>query len=100
MNKYFLTVTASAKTGKDEKFRNWYKNIHIPELLQIPGFIKGTRYYSENPEVKTPYLTVYEIESSDIQVTMGKMQERSKDMTRSEAIDEHSVSLQIYRMLD
>ena len=100
MSKYILAVKANAKAGQDEKFRNWYKNVHIPELLQIPGFMKGTRYYSEKPAAITPYLTIYEIESDDIRETMGIMQERAKDMTRSEAIDAQSVQLELYQMLE
>jgi len=67
----------------------------------VPGFVKGMRYYSDNPEVAVPsYLTIYEIDSDDIQAIMGVMREHSKSMIRSEAIDEQSVSLQIYRLLD
>ncbi len=100
MGKYILIVTTRAKAGKDEEFKNWYKNVHIPELLQISEFIKGTRYYSENSEAESPYLAIYEIESNDIKVTMDKLQARSKDMTRSEAMDEEFVSLQVYKLLD
>lgn len=100
MNKYMLAVTSSAKAGKDEEFRKWYKNVHIPELLEVPGFVKGTRYYSDNPEGAAPYLTIYDIDSDDIQATMNEMREHSKRLTRSEAIDEQTVSLQIYRLLD
>lgn len=100
MSKYIMAVTSKAKVGKDVEFRDWYKNVHIPELLEVPGFIKGTRYHTDSPEAAAPYLTIYEIDSDDIQATTGAMQERSKSMTRSEALDEQSVSLQMYRFLD
>lgn len=100
MSKYILAAKSNAKVGKDEEFRNWYKNVHIPELLEVPGFVKGTRYYSDNPEEAVPYLTIYEIDSDDIQNTMSTMREHVKRMTRSEAIDEQSVALQIYQLLD
>ena len=100
MSKYILAVESNAKIGKSKEFRHWYKNVHIPELLEVPGFVKGTRYYSDDPDAAAPYLTIYEIESDNIQVTMDIMGEHSKSMTRSEAIDEQSVSLQIYQLLD
>jgi antibiotic biosynthesis monooxygenase (ABM) superfamily enzyme len=95
-----MAVTSNAKAGKDEEFRHWYKEVHIPELLEVPGFVKGTRYYNDNQEVAAPYLTIYEIDSDDIQATTSAMREHSKSITQSEAIDEKSVSLQIYRLLD
>ena len=57
----------NAKPGRDSEFNEWYGKTHIPEVLQIPGFIGAQRFRlnpSQLPGMSPPweYLVVYEIE--------------------------------------
>ncbi|MBW7454868.1 DUF4286 family protein [Paenibacillus sepulcri] len=98
MGKYIVTVMTKPKDGKDEEFRNWYKHIHIPELLKLPGFISGNRYYSVKAEL--PYMAIYEIETEDIQKTMDCFQNNSPNLTWSNALDMDSIQSQVYEVLE
>lgn len=100
MNKYILIVTSNAAEGREEEFNHWYDNIHIPEVLQIPGFKNGTRYHNINPEINTPYLAIFEIESNDIDTTIELLNENRKVQSSSDSIDVHSASFQIFKGLN
>lgn len=51
--------------GKDEEFREWYWTIHIPEILDLPGFVAARRYQlSDAVAGKFRYATIYEVEGS------------------------------------
>ncbi|MFT4230259.1 MAG: hypothetical protein QM602_08225 [Microbacterium sp.] len=50
-----------------EEFNQWYSDVHIPQLLQIPGFVSGRRFAlspvqngSKEPELRR-YLSVFEL---------------------------------------
>ncbi|MCS5736059.1 DUF4286 family protein [Herbiconiux daphne] len=53
--------------GKDEEFRTWYWQTHIPEVLTVPGFVGAQCYRLDGePGQGAPYryATVYEVEGS------------------------------------
>lgn len=52
--------------GRDEEFRAWYWETHIPEILQLPGFVAARRYRAAATAVGVPYryATIYEVEGS------------------------------------
>lgn len=54
-----------APEGRDE-FYAWHLHEHIPERLNVPGFLRGSRYIATTPETKPEFLTLYETESADI----------------------------------
>ena len=52
---------------KEAEWNEWYNTVHIPELLQVPGFLSATRYECIRGRKTNPkYLTIYEIESEEI----------------------------------
>ncbi|MBI4334160.1 MAG: hypothetical protein HY673_23095 [Chloroflexi bacterium] len=67
---------------REAEFNDWYDNVHIPDILKgSPGFVKATRYESQDVS-STPakYMTVYEIESDDIEETMKRHHEDIADL--------------------
>ena len=44
MGKYIFMVFANAVDGKDDAFNDWYTNVHLDEVLQVPGFASGQRF--------------------------------------------------------
>lgn len=54
-----------APEGRDE-FYAWHLHEHIPERLNVPGFLRGSRFIAATPETKPEFLTLYETESADI----------------------------------
>lgn len=71
MAKWFYTVqTVCTDPAKEKEFQEWYDNIHVPDLLQAPGFVRATRYANnELVPGEGKYLAVYEVESDDIERT-------------------------------
>ena len=72
-----IVETNCADASREEEFNNWYDNIHIPDILETPGFLSATRYMIKEPqEGRGKYLTVYEIETEDMDKTMEVRREK------------------------
>jgi hypothetical protein len=69
MAKYLLIVQLDCSDSSREKeFNQWYDEIHLPDMLKVPGLIRATRYVNLNPESnqRPKYVVLYEIETEDI----------------------------------
>jgi len=82
-NKFIQIVFSNPAEGKDDEFNEWYDNVHIPDLLAIPGMLSAQRYALHDAEIyrmegATPpehrYLLIYEMEG-DVDAIMQKIQE-------------------------
>ena len=90
-------VFSNPVEGRENEFNEWYDNVHVHEVLAVPGLRTAQRYrlfdaeISRNPELPPPahrYLTVYEMEG-DVDATMAKITEAYSTgaMSMSEALD-------------
>ncbi|MFC2039074.1 DUF4286 family protein, partial [Chloroflexota bacterium] len=72
MDKWLLLVgTNSSDPEKEKEFNDWYDKIHIPDVLETPGFIGATRWENPSPqEGEAKFLAFYEIETDDIDAFM------------------------------
>ena len=63
-----LVVLTNATPGFEAEFNDWYDNVHLSEVVALPGFVAARRYrYSEAqlegfPESPQKYLALYWIE--------------------------------------
>jgi hypothetical protein len=73
-----LWVTSNPKSPeRDDEYNTWYNNVHLFQILKVPGFVAATRYKISSlqmewfpPAASTPewpfgkdrYLTIYEID--------------------------------------
>jgi hypothetical protein len=96
---YLQLVLTSPVPGAEDEFNDWYDNVHVPEVLQMPGFLTGRRFrlVSPDPADSPTYLAVYEIESDDIQATLRLIPEMATSRTKSPAID---ISVSVVRMYE
>lgn len=92
MPKYTFLVLSNAVDGKDAEFNEWYTNRHIPDVLDVPGFVAGQRFRLTDAQRGKPpyahrYLALYEIETNDLQKTLDALAARSgtEAMVMSEA---------------
>jgi len=63
-----LVHTNAAGPDKEDEYRKWYDEVHIPQLLErIPGIVRATRYLAspDGPPVDERHLVIYEIEADD-----------------------------------
>lgn len=81
MTRYLYFAFSDCKDPKREKeYNDWYSNIHIPDMLQVPGMIKATRWMSaENKKGQIrKYLALYEFETDDMDEFNKQVQIRGK----------------------
>ena len=70
----FVVETNCADAAREAEFNEWYDKIHLPDVLETPGYIKATRYENTEPsEGKGKFLATYEIETDDIDETMATL---------------------------
>jgi hypothetical protein len=60
-----LLVVQSRPASPDvaEAYHRWYDEVHIPELLQVDGFARASRYEAADGE---SFLAVYELDDVDL----------------------------------
>jgi len=62
-----LAVWTDITPEAEREFNEWYNQEHIPQLLEVPGFLSGRRYQSVEGDPK--YLALYEL--TDVSVLKG-----------------------------
>jgi hypothetical protein len=77
MGKWIYAVhTNCLEPAREKEFNEWYDNVHLPDILETPGFTRATRYEIGKPaEGHARYLALYELETDDIDRTMAVLQE-------------------------
>ena len=95
-----IVVLSSPQPGREAEFNDWYDNVHLGELLDIPGIVGATRYKSstsgtdEPDQPPHPYLAIYEVEG-DLAPVIKEIWERAGNgtMNVSEALAADTVHL-------
>jgi len=77
MAKWLLIAkTNCADAAREAEFNEWYDKIHLPDVLETPGFIKATRYEDTKPvEGEAKFIATYEIEADDIDEAMETLED-------------------------
>ena len=67
MERWLLTVESnSSDPAREKEFNEWYDNVHLPDVLRIPGIMRAARYENSNAtEGQGKFLAFYEIETAD-----------------------------------
>ncbi len=74
-------VFSNPVEGKEDRFNDWYDNVHVHEVLATPGLLSAQRYklsdaeivHAEGfPEPTHGYLCIYEMEG-DVDEVMAKI---------------------------
>jgi hypothetical protein len=78
MAKWLLVVyTDCADPSREAEFNEWYDKIHLPDVLEMPGIVRATRFVNSDPDAGPgKFLATYEIDSADIDQTMATLRER------------------------
>jgi len=73
MERWLLAVETNCSDPRREaEFNQWYDDIQVPDMLETPGILRATRYENTSPnEGQGKFLTLYEIETEDINQTMA-----------------------------
>ncbi len=84
MPEYSFLVFSNPAEGREEEYNRWYDDVHLGEVVQVPGFVAARRFRVMPPAgggeaPKHRYLAIYEIESEDVAATMGELTTRAGD---------------------
>jgi hypothetical protein len=107
MPKYTFIVMTNPTAGKEAEFNEWYDTNHIPDVLNVPGFVSGHRFrladtqFGGESSKAYKYLAIYEIETDDRPATLKELRARgaTADIVPSDAIDMKNVGAFIFTQI-
>ena len=84
-----LVVMSNPVDGKEEEYNRWYDDVHVPELLTVPGIEAAQRFKLKTGAETWNYLCIYEIGTSDPEAVLADMRGRmaAGEFERSDSID-------------
>lgn len=90
---YLWLVFTNAAPGTDAEFNRWYDEVHLPDLLRVPGIIAASRHrpaafqmvatdgaltvQREGDAITHRYLAVYTIETDDLSAVLEEVRRRA-----------------------
>ena len=63
MSTLIHVATVDVQRGCEEAFDRWYNGIHVPELLECPGWLTARRFECTDGEPR--FLAIYELEDEE-----------------------------------
>ena len=98
-----LIVMSDAVDGHDGEYNDWYDRVHLPDVLDVPGFVAARRFVAE-PSVhgELPphqYLAIYEMEGDDLDTLHGALSAAAAQMQISPALDRTRTVTYTYRLI-
>ena len=80
MARYLLFAFSDCKDpSREDEFNDWYSNMHVPDMLEVPGMISATRWVSAHKDLEgeqRKYLAMYELETDDLEKFDASVRER------------------------
>ena len=88
----FLVYSGPADAAREAEYNEWYDDVHVPDMLGVPGIVACTRYrlaatQVRDPAAPAPYLAIYEVELDDLADLPGQLAARRRDATAGVASD-------------
>ncbi|MEW6991635.1 DUF4286 family protein [Colwelliaceae bacterium 6441] len=69
--KLLMIVNVDIEPAIETEWDHWYDTVHLPEIVECPGFVKATRYKA--PEVdengRLQQVTIYVLDREDAMTT-------------------------------
>ena len=99
-----LFVYTQPVPGREADYHRWYNEVHLPEVLRVPGFMHAQRLESCDPSPLasghcSQYLAIFTIASEDIESTITGFDRARTLMATPPSLDLASVSFQLLRVL-
>ena len=93
MAKYVFLVHSQPTEGGEDAYNDWYNNVHLGEVLTIPGFVAAQRFKVQDGSDGLQYLAIYELETDDPQAALAALGAgiQAGDVKMSDAIDGPSI---------
>ncbi|MBA3744979.1 DUF4286 family protein [Sporichthya sp.] len=91
MARHILVVQTECVPGQEKVFNDWYDQVHVPEVLDVPGFVRGQRFEAvpalrgELPDRR--FLAIYEFETDDPAVALADLRQAMRTMNMDSSLD-------------
>ena len=76
---YKFVVMTNAMPGQEVEYNRWYDEIHLGDVVDVPGFVSAQRFViddaSDFPGYR--YLSIYDIEADDPKATFAELMARA-----------------------
>ncbi len=94
-----LVVLTNAVEGKEGEYNEWYTDVHLGEVVGIPGFISAQRFELADtqmgPEGQHRYLALYEVEGDPAEA-LAALKRARPDLQMSHALDSTTISARMF----
>lgn len=82
MAKHVFVVFTNPVPGKEHTYNDWYTAQHLPDVLDVPGFVSAQRFKLSDTQRATgpfpwQYMALYHIETDDLKKTLAELSARS-----------------------
>jgi hypothetical protein len=89
---YKLIAFTDPLAGQDQEYNNWYNEVHLSDVVAIPGFVSAQRFVlkiATAGEIKNKYLAIYDMETDDPAALMAEVGRRvgTGQLILSQALD-------------
>lgn len=102
MTRYKFLVLTNPKPGQDAEYNRWYDEVHLGDVVDVPGFVAAQRFRIEDAADFSGYryLSIYDIESDDPKEAFAALTARAGTdaMGISSALDPNA-SLSLWRAI-
>jgi len=92
--RFNLLVLTNAVPGREEEFNAWYSDVHLADVLRVPGIVAAQRFrqagHQRDPgPYPWQYLAIYECETEDVREVIAGLKARSgtAEMPLSDAME-------------
>lgn len=100
MSRFEFLVLTSPVEGREADFNQWYDTLHLPDVLDVPGFVSARRFRimeSRCAPTDLPrwrYAAIYQMEHDDPQAVLADMRARigTPQMLISDTLDLSTVA--------
>lgn len=105
LQRHVFIVFSNPVTGQENEFDSWYREVHVPDLLTLAGFIRAQRFCLSATQITGTHphrhAVIYEIETRDLHATFGELKKKLKDgsFVTSTAIDHTTLVAHVYTAL-
>jgi hypothetical protein len=75
-----LVIFSNARDGMDDEYNRWYVEVHMKDMLEVPGVRSGERFHAKTVGRQQPdyrYMAVYDVE--DVDAVMREIMTRTAD---------------------
>lgn len=87
--RYVLHVSSRALPGRDDDYEGWYGDVHVGEVLTVPGFVSCERFQQLGMDGQPTgeFIALYEVEADEPSALLNRLFEASATMRMTDAID-------------